>query len=435
MKKVFLLLLAATLWGGVWAEEPTGGRTGSGIELWHEKGAERRQSASDLLRELDREITRLFRAPPARRGRCRIFFSAARRDDECRMRRTPAQTDILLGDHFEAAWQTNPAFRRQLLRALLLARFAAVEGDLALPDWVGAGLDGVLDANRTSGRVARNIRYYPALRALLIAGNAPDFMAAVNLESPRFSGVEEKFYRELCRFLLETTSAVSSLKANALGDYVMAVVSNNRRPDEAWDATLRPRLAAIQPGMSAEALLLFAAERSAFNSRSPRPGTAALAVLPRELAIEYGKLNADGSVGLARQQGDYADLPLLFKQRHPQAVGLRDQLVQRLRFFGNTLSESAMPFTEKMIAELQALDGRGDPRDKAAALRAVRSELEAALRTQAAVESELEKQETLHVPLLLLYSDDFSLAAQRDQVLSSEALKFLNQIESEYLSE
>ncbi len=418
------------------ANEPEGTVTGSGVELLYEPGAERRSEKLDVLRELDRELTRLFRAPPARRGRCRVIFSAARRSDALEMRRTTERTDILLGDRFYEAYEADPVFRKKLTRALLLARFAAVEGARPLPEWIGAGLDGIVAANRSSGRIARNIRYYPVLRSLLISNNMPDFRELTLVENPRFTGATLQSFEELSRFLLETSSAASSLKDNALGDYVMMIVSNNRRPEEAYDMTIRRVLGAMSPGVSAELMLRFAAERMAFNSRTPRPGDNALALLPGVLTIEFMPLGRDGKVktGAAKEKASFETLPLLFKNKHPDAANIRLDQIRRLRDFAFGFPAEVMPYSEKIVMLLEKSDG-SDPEEERKSLAAAVIGLNGALRRQAAIENELEKVENQTISPYIRFHADLGEESRGREILTERSRAFLNQIESEYLTE
>lgn len=430
---VVLLLSPSVLRG---ANEPEGTVTGSGVELLYEPGAERRSEKLDALRELDRELTRLFRAPPARRGRCRVIFSAARRSDALEMRRTTERTDILLGDRFYEIYETDPAFRRKLVRALLLARFAAVEGSRPLPEWIGAGLDGIVAANRSSGRIARNIRYYPVLRSLLMTGNMPDFRELTLVADARFTGSALQAFEELSRFLLETASAASSLKDNALGDYVMMIVSNNRRPEEAYDLTIRRLLGAMSPGVSAERMLQLAAERLAFNSRTPRPGDHSQALLPEVLTIEYIPLGRDGKVtpGAAKTKAPFETLPTLFKNRHPDAVNIRLDQVRRLRDFAFGFPAEVLPYSEKIVMILDQSNG-SDPEAERKELLAAVGELNAALRRQAAIEKELEKVENETVSPFERFRSDLAEESRGREMLTERGRSFLNQIEAEYLAE
>ncbi len=442
MKSNFLPSLLGALFLLVWpcllraANEPEGTVTGSGVELLYEPGAERRSEKLDSLRELDRELTRLFRAPPARRGRCRVIFSAARRSDALELRRTPERTDILLGDRFYEVYETDPAFRRKLIRALLLARFAAVEGSRSLPEWIGAGLDGIVAANRSSGRIARNIRYYPVLRALLMSNNAPDFRELSLVSDPNFNGSALQSFEELSRFLLETASAASSLKDNALGDYVMMIVSNNRRPEEAYDLTIRRVLGAMSPGVPAERMLQLAAERLAFNSRTPRPGDHSQSLLPGVLTIEYSPLGSDGKVkpGAAKTKASFEILPSLFKNRHPDAPNIRLDQTRRLRDFAFGFPVEVLPYSEKIVMILEKSDG-SDPEAERKELLAAVAELNAALRRQAAIEKELEKIENETVSPFARFSSDLAEESRSQEMLTERGRAFLNQIEAEYLAE
>ncbi len=416
--------------------DPEGTGTASGVELLYEPGAERRSEKLDLLREVDRELTRLFRAPPARRGRCRVIFSAARRDDALEMRRSPERTDILLGDRFYEKFETDSVFRHAVVRALLLARFGAIEGARRLPEWIGAGLDGVIAASHGSGRIARNVRYYPVLRAFLMTGSVPDFRALSLVENARFSGSALQAFEELSRFLLESAAAASSLKDNALGDYTMMIVSNNRRPEEAYDLTLRRIFGSLSPGVSAEEMLRLAAGRLAFNARTPRPGANSLSLLPGVLQIEYFPLGRDGKIapGAVKRKAPFETLPGLFRDKHPDAANVRLELVRRIRELGFGFPVEALPYSEKLVMIIEQSNGL-DPARESKALLTAAAGLNDALRHQIAVEKELEKMENETITPFLRFRQDLAESSRGNEILTESGKAFLNRIESEYLSE
>ena len=428
---VALLLMVAS--GIAGAAEPATIRTSSGTEILYVAAADRADAGLEYLRELDRELGRLFHAPPVRSGRLRIVLSPERGADVAVLRRMEQRTELLLGDHFYRAAEQFP-FRRRLTGLLLLARFDSAGGVRELPDWVIMGLDGVLAANHGSGRIARNVHYYPLLQALIQAGHLPDFRGLTGFRAADFSGAALEGMRELYRFMLETAAQYSSVRDNALGDYAVGCLNSNRRAEEVYEATIGRRLGAVRPGMSEQQLWAWAADRAAFNSRTPRPGTFSLKLLPEILQFEYAAVGKDGKASGAKRKGTFLDLPQLLAEEHPSAVLLQRRLAAALREFGAGLPGDVLPYAEKLAAAIEQQTGSafsgGVPQ-----LRETLAELEGALKHQAAVEKLLEKMEKDRVRPYVLFRRELEEAAAPDEAAGRAVTAFLDETEKRYLEE
>lgn len=426
---VMLMMVA----GVAVAAEPATIRTVSGTEILYVAAADRSDEGLEYLRALDREVGRLFHAPPVRRGRFRIVLSPERGADVAVLRRMEQRTELLLGDHFyRAAEQFD--FRRRLTGLLLLARFDSAGGIRELPDWVVMGLDGVLAANRSSGRIARNVHYYPLLRALILSGQLPDFRKLTGVRAVDFSGVALEGMRELCRFMLETAAQYSSVGNNALGDYAVGCLNSNRRAEEVYEATIGQALSTARPGMSESAMWEWAANRAAFNSRTPRPGVASLKRLPEILQIEYATVGKDGTASGAMRKGTFLDLPRLLSEEHPSAVLLQRKLVAAVREFGAGLPGEVLPYSETLAAAIEQQTGSAFAGGESQ-LREALTELETALKHQAAVEKLLENVEKEQVRSYLLFRRELEEASTPDDAASQAVAAFLKETEKRYLEE
>ncbi len=433
-------------WRGIWAAwlmaaagvvagaaEPAAIHTASGTEIVYVAAADRSEEGLEYLRELDREIGRLFHAPSVRGGRLRIVLSPERGADVAVLRRTEQRTELLLGDHFFRAAEQF-AFRRRLTGLLLLARFDSAGGVRELPDWVIMGLDGVLAANRSSGRIARNIHYYPLLQALIQSGHLPDFRTLTGFREADFSGAALEGMRELCRFMLETAAQYSSVQDNALGDYAVGCLNSDRRAEDVYEATIGRRLAGVRPGLTEQQLWSQAANRAAFNSRTPRPGAYSLKLLPGILQFEYAAVGKDGEASGKKRKGTFLDLPRLLREEHPSAALLQRQLVAAVREFSNGLPGDVLPYSEKLAAAIEQQTGSAFSGGESQ-LREALAELEQALKHQAAVEELLEKVEKERISPYVFFRRELEEVSVPDDAASRAVTKFLDETEKRYLEE
>ena len=129
-----LILLPAFLLHGAPIQLPDNEmQTSSGITVVFRGGTMQQSGSIEFLRELDRELTRLFRAPPGT-GSCRIVVDrqhpvplAVRSEIQIR--------EILLSENF-AEQRENPVFRAELAGEILAGRFGLRGKIKPLPVWM-----------------------------------------------------------------------------------------------------------------------------------------------------------------------------------------------------------------------------------------------------------------------------------------------------------
>lgn len=420
---IFILLTTAA------AELEQDGRTSSGIALFYEKGSERDQKLIAEIRDMDRELTRLFRAPDTRGRQCRIIFSPA--IPPGRIESVPGQTsyDVLLNDRFPAA--TDAELRGKLAGTLLALRFG-IKQNAPLPDWITAGMEHIRQSNLTSGRISKNARYFPILRAMLGASTIPDWRNLVTQSTAKRSGIDLQVYHELSRVTLEILAHASSLTNNGLGDYAAGMLENRREPAELFQATLLRQMDNARPGTPADDLMRQAYTSAAFNFRTPLPANLALEQLPMLLLISYSRTGKDNKV--IQQPGSYTDLPFLFQQKHLEAGLLRDRMTTRLREFNTGLPAEAAVHCENLRFKLEQIT-ETNPEQQAKELHELYQKTIQALKKRQELETMLDNVERSSVSPFLLFENELREANRDNEVLTDAARDFVNQTEKKYLND
>ncbi len=428
MNRIFLtffllLLFPAMLCGREQTEYDS--RTSSGIIFVYAKGTERNDRIVREIRSMDQELTRLFRLPKCLEGRKRVVISGAVPDRNIEFAEGREHTDIRISNRLDIA--ENPEARHRMA-GILLALRAGVAPNHPLPRWISAGLEHIRRSNQSSGRIVRNSRYYPVLRAMLTAGISPSWRQIAVTEPPPMTGVERQVYEELCRVALEIFATYSTATDNALSRYAVGMVEKKQSSGELFDNTVCRRLGTAYPGISAEELLKISEERAAFNSRTPRPASSAAAKLDKLLKLKYtGKDKKE-------QIEDIAVLPGLFWHNPEEASQIRDRLCAAMYEFKFSLAGNVSAAVLELIQVLNSLDKDADGEEAAEILQAV-DRIRAEIRRQQRLEQFVTDTENKYISPFLLFRNEMSEAIRPDDLLTEAAENFVNSVEKKYLSD
>ena len=431
MLKFFGILLGIMLlWSTSAAEVKTvGDVTASGVVIFYQPGARHLSGGVELIREIDREVTRLFNAPPGT-GHCRILIFAGQPGDTVEVRQKDGVREILLGEEFPKQ-RANGTFESALAARLLAARFRIVDGGNPLPPWAASGFSAILHANRTSGVIARNIRHFPYLRLLLERETMPDFRLIMTLPRVRFTGAAAVAMAEFGRFLLEAFGNVSSISKNALGDYMAGVMEGKWPEEELFQTHLVPALA---KNGDWKTVLNHLAERAAFNSRTPRPAAFARKTLENLLLFPVPIYAKDGTPTGETYEGNFEILPRLRAQRHPDGAKLQLQVAKNLADFSRSLDETSAAAVVQLQIAIQHLKGVS-PDAERAGLIAARARVEQALERRLQMELRLEKAESELIHGTVRLAPALQELDEDEEFLSRRGLEFLQENEQKYLEQ
>ena len=433
MKKyisILIFLIAAVLLHGAvpreTAVQDAEMQTASGIAVVYRVGTAQMPGGLQLLRELDREVTRLFRAPPGV-GSCKIIIDRAFTESIAFKSRGKVR-EILLPESFPEK-SSDLQFRGQLTGEILGGRYA-LQGPLRpLPGWIVYGLEGIRQNAQSAGRIVRNQQYYPVLRGMMGIDCMPDFRALMQLEDCEFSGSAGAAVCEFGRFLLETYAAVSSVRQNALGDYAAEMLKGERREPDVYRTTLLPVMTSGRHrDLSETDFFKLYATRAAFNYRSPRPAVALLERLPEVLKFEVHSAAEPRKVW----KGDVMQLPAMLAEKKPEALLAQQQIRLKLQRFFTEFPPEIMSAGGSFLQAVSSMSGRS-PEAECAALQNGRLELEKQLKNWMKVEKYLEECEQKYVRPGVLFRPELSTVSGDGEFLTPAGIEFFDQVEKKYL--
>ena len=401
-------------------------RTASGIPVVYRPYTVQKQGDLQLLRELDREVTRLFRAPPGL-GSCRIIVDRSFTGTIAFKRRGKIR-EILLPEAFSDK-SSDIRFRGHLAGEILGGRYG-LQGRLRpLPGWIVFGMEGVRKNAQSAGRLVRNMQYYPILRGLLGIDCMPDFRALMQLDDCEFSGSAGEAVCEFGRFLLETFAGMSGIRQNALGDYAVEMLKGERREPDIYRTTLLPAMTSGRNhGLSEAGFFKLYAERAAFNSRTPRPAAVLLERLPEILTYEVPS-SSDSRKTL---KGDVMQLPAMLAGKLPEALAAQQQLLQKLPRFFSEFPPEIIPASRRLLMAVNNMSGRS-PEAECAELQKGRLELEKQLQGWMRLEKYLDECEQKYIRPGLLFRSELSTLSGESDFLTPEEIKFFDNVETKYL--
>ncbi len=430
MKRIFLSFLlvglAAAAAAVSFSPQDFEKKTASGVEVRYRAGTLHLSGGIEFLQELDRELSRIFLAPPGA-GACRIIVDRARspREISCQIRSD--RHEIYIGESF-VRFQADPVYRGELAARILCARFGLKKSAASLPGWMICGLEGIRQNQQSSGKILRNMRYYPVLRGLLGAGIMPDFRAFMQLDKWDFSASIQPAMNEFGRLLLESFARISSVQNRALGDYTADVLTGIRPESESYRIYLQPAMIRFMGGTgNDQEFFRAAAEQAAFNPRSPRPAEALLDRLPE--ALKFSVSRQDGKKKVI---GSIQDLPLMFAVKNPHRQTARRQILLKLQYFQRELPADAQPAGNDLILAVRNLAGE-DPRKERILLDERRNHLVQALQKQKVLERYLLDAEDQYVIPLKRFQADLTVISKENEFLSRDEKDYFNRIEMQYL--
>ncbi len=392
-----------------------GWRTSSGITAEYRRGAPRHSTLMKEIRELDRELSRIFKAPAAGKRKCRIFIGGDSNVLKISKDRKNNYS-VFIGENFPA--DKSSAARRDLAGALLAMRFA-VEFKAPLPEWLAAGLEHVRLSKRDSGRIIRDSRNYPFLRAILSCDSAPDWRSIISSPPVEKHRADQKIYQELSRAAMEIFVSLHTPGNNALGEYAAGMLAKKLPHDELFKKTVEKSAIESSGAKSFEKFMEEMQIKTAFNSRNPRPADYSLLQLERILTVS-GTSDAWFTV-----------LPERIGSKDVDAVFQRSRMAVELRRFSNGIAPDLTAYAVKLAAMIEKIDGDSSPKELQECYVAFRN----ALRRRLKLESMLEAAEMKHVSPFLIYADELREIERQETVLSAEGIEFLNEVEKKYLND
>ena len=401
-------------------------QTGSGIKVIYRAGTLQKPDGIALLRELDREVTRLFRAPPGL-GACRIIVDRSF-TGSIEFRSRGKVREIFLPENFYEH-SADLRFRGQLTGEILGGRYG-LRGQLRpLPVWIVLGMEGIRQNAQTAGRIVRVQQYYPVLRGLMGIGSMPDFRALMQLDGGEFSGSARLAVCEFGRFLLETFARTSSVKQNALGDYAAEMLKGERKEPDIYRTTLLPVMTSGRhKNLTEEMFFKTYATRAAFNYRSPRPAEELLKLLPEKLTFEVPSPTEKGKT----LKGNMMDLPGMLAEKKMEAIAAQIQIRQKLQGFISEFSPEIAAASGPLFAAMTSMTG-SSPEEERAALEKGRIILETQLKNWMKVEKYLEEAEQKFVRPGVLFQSELSTMSEEQEFLTPAEKEFFNRVEQKYL--
>ena len=336
--------------------------------------------------------------------------------------------EILLSENF-AEQRENPVFRAELAGEILAGRFGLRGKIKPLPVWISYGLEGVRKNAQSAGRIVRNQHYYPVLRGLLGVNCMPDFRALMQLDNCRFTGSAEQAFYEFGRFLLETFARTSSLKQNALGDYVAEMLKGERREPAIYRTTLLPVMTSGRyAGITELDFFKLHAERAAFNYRTPRPAEDLLRHLPEILQFEIPSRQNGKKI----LKGNITDLPELLAAKSPDAIPAQMQIRQKIQRFCSEFSPEILAAGSLLLNAVTSMTGNS-PEEEIAAVQKGRQQLEKQLQDWSKIEKYLDDCEKQYIRPGVLFRAELSTVSEENEFLTESEKAFFNQVEQKYL--
>lgn len=401
-------------------------QTASGITVVYRSDTAQIPGGMALLRDVDREVTRLFRAPPGM-GSCTIIIDRSFTEKIAFKSRGKVR-EILLPESF-VKLSTDFRFRGQLAGEILGGRYGLLGPLRPLPGWIVYGMEGIRQNAQSAGRIVRNQQYYPVLRGLLGIDCMPDFRALMQLEDCEFPGSAGAAVYEFGRFLLETFSGISSVRQNALGDYAAEMIKGERREPDIYRTTLLPVMTSGRNrGLSETDFFKIYAERAAFNYRSPRPAAALLEKIPEMLKYEVHSATEPRKVW----KGNVMQLPAMLAGKKPEALLAQQQIRQKLQRFFSEFPPEIMSAGSSFLHAVSSMAGRS-PEEECAALERGRLDLEKQLKNWMKVEKYMEECEQKYVRPGLLFRPELSTISGESEFLTPAGIEFFDQVEKKYL--
>ena len=427
---ILLVCLAVPYWACAAPRSPaadTDKRTASGVIVRYRAGTRHHPGGFEFVRDLDRELTRIFRAPGGA-GACVVLVDRAHPVGPVTSSVRGRVREIRLPENFVSR-ENDPAFRAELAAHILAARFGLPGECRPLPGWIGLGLEGLRRNSLSAGRLVRDQQNYPVLRGLLGAGYLPDFRALMRLKKCDFTGSAYPAACEFSRFLLEAFRRASTLKHNALGDYTAGMLRGDLPEAQLYRTFLLPALTGRRRNAAAvneaEAFRQ-AAEQAAFNFRTPRPAAELLKLLPDILRFTVAGPNGKPV------SGDAAMIPDMLHEKHPSAYAARQTIQYRIQQYARMFSPELQGASGELLNAVVRMDGK-EPEKERAALARARNALEIRLAEWARVEAFLEECERKYVNPCLLFRPELSTVSEPDEFLSEAEKAFFDEIEKKYL--
>ena len=434
--------------------------TADGLEIDMDRSDPESLATIEELRALDNQITTLFRVSGRRLPRrCCVKVSSQLPPGELRMEFKPREWLLSFNDR-GGQWHGQCQLWRRLTGVLLLSKIPGAEPPLSpdfLPGWIAAGIASRLQSSKESELLLSRNRYFPVLRALAEQGKFPDFRQMRQLTPELLAPPAMGWYRELGRAMLECGFTVSSPADNALLDYCLLAARPGSIEDQNFKATLGRLLLAdstpegvaegggepASPSLSGEEKIQRKLERFArqlaFNEFFPQPAHLTRAAFEAAMKFDLPVLGPDGKPTGETTIVDLTNLPELLPGR-PDAVELRTNLRKRFlalgpgndRAFQNTLSELAETI---LLLPLTPQEQQEEPSPYPEQFRRKIEQLRAGLDRREKIESELAAQEIRFAPPEKFYKEAISEATRPSPVLSNEAQRFLEQVESEWIGD
>ncbi|MBS1369618.1 MAG: hypothetical protein HPZ91_06635 [Lentisphaeria bacterium] len=436
--------------------------TADGLEIDMDRSDSESLATIDELRALERQITTLFRVSGRRLPlRCRVTVSGDLPPGELRADFRPQEWILSFNDRGNA-WRDSFRLRRRLTGLMLLSKVPGAEVPPSpdyLPGWVAAGIASRLRSSKESELILSRNRYFPVLRALSEQGKFPDFRQMRTLTPELLAPPAMEWYRELSRVMLDCGSVVSSSADNALLDYCLLAARPGSIEEQNFKATLgRLFLAGAEPeGVSGEGVpgspappplsddekiqrvLERYARLIAFNEFFPQPAPLTAAAFEAAMKFELPVLGADGRPTGEMTDADLFNLPELLPGRR-DAGQLRETLRSRLLALGagndRAFAQELAALAEDLYRLPLAPQARpAPPPSPAERFRQRITRIRNGLERRAAIESFLAAAETEFQPPSRFYGAAVREARRPSPVLSPEAQKFLEQVESEWLDD
>lgn len=428
---IALAALLSTLPAPAAAESSVGFATASGIRIVYERDSDPARSPARFLDDLDREITRFFRAPK-RSGGGRIVISPRHGAGKAAY----LAPDLFIGDGFLNKLE-DPEFRRELAGRLLQLRFNLENAAHPPPDWITAGLFDALAARLDSESATRRSRsrHYPLIRTLLNLGMPPDFRVAMQLPGLRLTGSAREAFGEISRFLLDLAASVSDSRDNALAAYAIESMRRDGEEEVIFAGSIGRRLRALrgEQGGTAEELIRQLAPALAFNRTFPPSPERLQTAWEKACTARFELPDRDG-----RPSGDFREIAIAGLPAFFAVDPTAGELVRR-QFEANF--DGLLPFfPTDLVAELNLMQqevrqfrGGRSPEAAAARFDGIRRGVTEKLRRQAAIEEFLDRAERRHVSAFRLFRRELSELFTDHDFLSGGGTAFLEEVEARYL--
>lgn len=426
--KIFFYLF---LWAFFQTVLTAGDVTASGVLIEYDRNASISTSPSRFIHDVDREISRFFKAPRVK-GNCRVLITPTCNSREVRIIYQNTRTDILIGDDFIESVD-DMEFQRSFFSTLLLARFGVKSAKYQLPDWIVAGIEDSLNVRLDSASVVRGgERYYPTIRAFVLSDEMPVFTAIMKVPGLHWEGAARESYGELSRFILEVFAAGSEQADNALGDYAVGFMTGTVGEDELLEATLVRRFKKLNPLFTLEEMLQIGAKRSVFSVYHPLPAAESLEMLSKALEFNVPVIDESG-----KPSGKYEAIGLErlaeYCVNNPADAGnVKRKILEDLDVLGGGLGSDGRNMLQEMVIALSSLYA-GSSRAEIHRLLSCRDRLTAIIKKQAEIEKHLEVLENREITGFWEYRYEIYEFRREDELLSGAGIEYLEGVEARYL--